>query len=145
MMNMKPKTINVLIWKINVSFCTFAFQLRRQDPWANKGKMMYNHRLVIRICDKLSTCPSRLTAENHLFSTPSAAKVKFGIFLAWRMISIVHFMSEPMKLSVLWGNDDRAESTNHRGNPSPLVVPSPTATIIHTLSECHVELLNEQH
>lgn len=53
---------------------------------------------------------------------PSTVKVKFGIFLYWRMFSIVHSMSEPMKLSGLQGNDERREFTNHRGNlPSKYV------------------------
>lgn len=38
------------------------------------------------------------------------------------MFSIVHSMSEPMKLSGLQGNDERSESTNHRGKfPSKYV------------------------
>lgn len=38
---------------------------------------------------------------------PSTVKVKFGILLYWRMFSIVHSMSEPMKLSGLQGHDER--------------------------------------
>ena len=107
-----------LRWKINVPFCTFAFQLRQvHEP--TKGRWCTT-------IAKLSASVTGLPLVLHVslpktifffFSPiPSTVKVKFGIFLYWRMFSIVHFMSEPMKLSGLQWNDERNESTNHSGN-----------------------------
>lgn len=114
-----------LSWEINVSLCTFAFQLR-QVYKPTKGRWCTT-------IAKLSAAVTGLPLVLHVslpktiffffFSLiPSTVKVKFGIFLYWRMFSIAQSMSEPMQLSGLQENDERREFTNSRGNlPSKYV------------------------
>lgn len=104
-----------LRWKINVSFCTFAFQLRQvHEP--TKGRW---YTTITKLSASVTGLPLVLHVsllENIFFFSPilSTVKVKFGIFLYWRMFPIVHSMSEPM--SGLQGSDKRNKFINHRGN-----------------------------